>query len=592
MPTSSNSRDQRGCDLPRWMECYVRRRGLRASLSRRLQRLRILCSKSSARETVAAEGTRRANFQPVIAKCLATADSSRTMQMRTTGSGSRFWLIGLLVALCVMGWGFSRDFTAPWTDNVDANGAAWSQSAHNTLRAGLRATAGVPSAFYFGSLSIPPEGFYAHHPPALSLLLTGMFAVFGEKEWVARLLPVTFSLAGAVLLWALVKQCAGLRAAAFATIVFASTPMELVYGRMVNFEPLVLVWMLGSVLSLRRWESSGSSAWRNATAAFLVLAMWTAWLGFLFTLALCVYFFAARNDRRPGFAFSLLALAVVSLVLFFLHIRLVKPDVWHDLTSSFNERLAGAHDEVRWSDWVKRIAASLVSHIAPVAWALGAIGAGVAWSRRRGERSLRWLGWAALCLAMFSAFYVAVFRNASMIHDYASFFFTVPVAMMAGVALDVFARWCEARGRSWKMAGIVAASGMCLFLIVTGERQALALRRPFRILDSEKSEAADLIPALGRAIRDFFPEDTNVICNFLTYYGPHLHYYAQRDLVNGVMTEDAWLHELADESNAPVGGVIWIGDPGSREVIARLPAGILKDVESGGEHFVFWSPAR
>ena len=522
----------------------------------------------------------------------ALPDTFLRMQMRTPGSESKFWMLGLVLALVAMGWSFSRDFTAPWTDNVDANGAAWSQSAHNTLRAGLRATAGVPSAFYFGSLAIPPEGFYTHHPPTLSLMLAGIFAVFGEREWIARLLPVVFSITGAVLLWILVKQCAGLRAAAFATIVFASAPMELVYGRMVNFEPLVLVWMLAALLTLRRWESSGSAAWRNATAVFLLLAMWTAWLGFLFALTLCAYFLTARRDRHPRFALSLLALAGMSLVLFFLHIRLANPNAWTDLMESFKERLAHTGIAITWSDWGKRMAASLADHIAPVAWALGAAGAVVSWRRRKMDASLRWLAWAALCIAGFSAFYVTVFRNASMIHDYASFFFTVPVAMMAGIALDALAVWCDARGRGWRMAGIFTALGLCLFLIVAGERQALALRRPFRILDGEKAEADDLIPALGRAIRVHFPEDTNVVCNFLRSYGPQLHYYAQRDLIGGVITAEDWTEILADESNAPAGGVIWTGDPDAADVLAKLPGGASQDIVIGGEHFVFWSPVR
>jgi hypothetical protein len=42
-------------------------------------------------------------------------------------------------------------------------------------------------------------------------MLAGMFAVLGEKEWVARLLPIAFSLVSVVLLWALMKDCAGRR---------------------------------------------------------------------------------------------------------------------------------------------------------------------------------------------------------------------------------------------------------------------------------------------------------------------------------------------------------------------------------------------
>ena len=197
---------------------------------------------------------------------------------------SRIWWIGLFVALGVLGWSFASDFAAPWTDQIDGNGACWSQSAHNTLRVGLMATAGVPSAFYFDTPPIPPEGFYTHHPPLLSLMLTAMFAVLGEAEWVARLLPVSFSFIGVVLLWLLVKDCANARTAAFAVNAFAAMPMELRYGRMVNFEPIDLVWMLGALLCLRYWENSGRSRWCWLAVAALVLSLWTAWLGYLLSL--------------------------------------------------------------------------------------------------------------------------------------------------------------------------------------------------------------------------------------------------------------------------------------------------------------------
>jgi hypothetical protein len=126
-------------------------------------------------------------------------------------SNSKVWVLGLFVAFIVLSWALFRNFMGPWIDAIDFNGACWSQSAHNTMRAGLLATAGVPSAFYFGPLPIPPSGYYTHHPPLLSLMLAGMFAVLGEKEWVARLLPIAFSPVGVVLLWTLMKDCAGRR---------------------------------------------------------------------------------------------------------------------------------------------------------------------------------------------------------------------------------------------------------------------------------------------------------------------------------------------------------------------------------------------
>src|SRR5205814_9272151 len=106
-----------------------------------------------------------------------------------------------------------------------------------------------------------------------------------------------------------------------------------------------------------------------------------------------------------------------------------------------------------------------------------------------------------------------LFRNASSIHDYASFYFSVPVAMMAGVALDAICQQCASRGVALR---IVAASGTVAllgFLIINGNRQTVALRHQFHILSEERKEPAQLIPELGRATRRWFGKDVAVICN-------------------------------------------------------------------------------
>lgn len=507
-----------------------------------------------------------------------------------SSSNSRLWVAGLLVALVVLGWGLLRDVAAPWTDNSDANGACWSQSAHNTLRAGLLATAGVPSAFYFGGPPIPAEGYYAHHPPLLSLMLTGMFALCGEREWVARALPIAFSFAGLALLWRLVQRTAGARAAAFSAILFAAMPMELHYGRMVNFEPIDLVWMLGALACLLQWERTGARRWRWLMLAFLVLALWTAWLGYLFVLTLALHFSLTPGRRDWRIALALPGLAAVSFCLFLLHVSLVQPGAWADMVDSFKMRMAASGDPIPWAGWARRMTGSLLTHIQPLAWLAGIAGGAAVMLRRKSDAALRWLGWAALCFFGLSVFYVVVFRNASSIHDYASFYFTVPVAMMAGVALDSLVTWSEARGGGMKMAALVSVFGVCAFLVLSGERQALALKKQFHILDEEKEEPASLIPELGRAIRDRFPEDTAVICNFLPSYGPQLHYYAQHDLLACAFTADEWKEMIADPGNAPVGGVVWLDADGAPEVLAGLPAGSREDIAIAGVRFCFWRP--
>ncbi len=541
------------------------------------------------------------------------------------GSNSKVWVLGLFVALGLLSLALFRNFMGPWIDGsgIDFNGACWSQSAHNTVRAGLLATTGVPSAFYFGPLPIPPSGYYTHHPPLLSLMLAGMFAVLGEKEWVARLLPISFSLVGVVLLWAIIKDCAGSRAATFGALLFAAMPMELVYGGMVNFEPIGLVWMLGGLFCLRRWEQTGGRGWRNWMLAAFVLSLWTAWLGYMFVLILSVHFFTTRHKRDPRLALLLLGLCVASIVLFMLQIHWVQPNAWQDCVAAAHRwisRKGWNRENVTWKDWGWRVGGMLFGRIHPMAWALALIGLVSLFRCRRKDEPRRWLGSVALCFFVLSAFYVVVFRRASYIHGYAPFYFTVPVAIAGGIAVEDFAYWCKSQGSWARAAGFVAIAAMYGWLVFSGERQGLALHQPLRILDPKKPEPASLIPELGRVINENFPESMTVICNFFVNYQPQLEYYAQRTILRSntpVEWRDAtsgaelfskvrwsklgWRRNLkADEGtnvaegakNTQVGGVIWLGEPGAKKILAALPAGSREEVSVRGIPFCFWKPDR
>jgi len=503
---------------------------------------------------------------------------------------SRLWWLGLFLALAVLGWSFAKDFTAPWTDQMDANGACWSQSAHNTLRAGLWVTAGTPSAFYFGTLPIPEEAYYTHHPPLLSLLLTGMFSVFGEKEWVARSLPVAASLISVVLLWLLVAESASPRAASFCALVFAAMPMELRYGEMVNFEALDLVWMLAALWCLRAWEKTARRRWWLLAVAALVLALWTAWLGYLFVLVLCGYFAFSCERRNLPLAMQLGIAMIVSLVLFLWEVRHVYPGAWREMLSAFNNRVGSDGAGVSWREWSERIFDVLRRHIQPVSWLLGFAGAVIVWKSEK-DAPQRWLGWAASCFFALSVIYVVGFRNASSVHDYASFYFTVPVAMMAGLALDALCHWSGSEDASWRIAVTVCVLAILGVLVVSGERQTLTLRHQFLILTDDQPEPRELIPELGEAIRGWFgSEDVAVIGNFLPTYGPQLHYYAQHEILGCVYTPQDWKETISDPENSPLGGVIWLGAPHADEVLASLPPGPQERLLIRNVPFCFWRP--
>ena len=298
---------------------------------------------------------------------------------------------------------FARGLQRPWVEEDNWYGAVYSQGAHNNLRAGLHA-AGVPATLYFGPLPIPPEAYYVHHPTLLPLLITASFAILGEAEWSARLVLVLASLASVIVLWWMVRGAAGPRAATLAAFVFAAVPMELHYGDMVDFEPLLTFWMLALLLCLQRWVMTASRRWAVAGALFAALALWTDWPGYLLVLSVAasVIFGAARQRRWLGWLLG--ALVGVAGMLFLIQIRWANTAAWTDLWSALQMRLGNAiptstgpiaadAQRFTWADWTSTVLDDLRANYLVMTWLLVAVG--IWWVlRRAGARMPGFAGWA------------------------------------------------------------------------------------------------------------------------------------------------------------------------------------------------------
>ncbi len=516
-------------------------------------------------------------------------------QSRPITRSSNAWAGLSLVALAWLGWVLSRNIQGPWISNVDYNGAVWSQAAHNILRAGLITTCGQSSAYYFGPLPIPPWGYYLHHPPGLHLVLTALFALFGEHEWVARMLPISCSLASVILLWLLVRSCLGIRAASLSAAVFACLPMELRYGKMVNFEPAVLMLILSALLCLRYWQLSTNPLWQTAAFSFLVLGMWVDWATYIFVVVLCIWWFlnSKTNDRR--FAGTLLSSALISGLLYLISIHLLRPDAWKDLSNALLFRIgSGSRAPVGVApmhfsevEWIRTVATSLITHFPPISWVLAAIGGVIVLRGRRRDEGLRWLGWACLTVFMMDALFLGVFQNESYLQDYIAYYLVAPVSIAAGVALNHLITQMDAFPAPRLFRG-VAVYIACLLLVtagIFGEFHAKALEQQIRILDYKAFEPPNLIPELGKAIRGNFPSDTRVLCNFRD--GPLLNYYAQRELINHLVEYRFWKRYLQG-SPKRIGGVVWMGSSMAEDIVTELPVGTKRFVKLGDVSFCFW----
>ncbi|GEM_PF-827229 len=502
---------------------------------------------------------------------------------------SRYWRWGLLPVALFLVLALSHDLAAPWTLEDNYNGAIYSQAAHNYLRAGLVATACVPAVLYFGPLPIPPDGYYVHHPCLLPLTVAGMFSILGEKEWVARLVPIGASLLTLCFLWLLVRHCAGARTATLAAGIFATLPMELHYGEMVNFEPVALFWMVTALLVLRYWQQTGRPVWRVLLFVAIFFGLWTEWTGYFFALLIAFYFLGAGPKR--GWPALVLALAALSGAVFLLQIHHVDPEAWSDAGHAFLFRLGrqGATGTAfTWGQWTSTVFFSLIGLIPLFQWALAIAGTIYFFRRQRHLEGSRYLAGAAGCLFVLDLGYMVGFRNASFIHDFAGFYFTAPVAMMGGVALNAFVIWMGGLVREMALArmGSLIVCMVLALLALTGYPAALKFDSQFEILDGDTPEPKTLIPDVGRLIGRTFPPDAVVLCNF-DPYDSNVPYYAQRTVVTNLSTFDEWKQaEVPGHS----GGVIWMHAPGASEILSNLGKESERIVNVDGVRFCLWVP--
>ena len=519
------------------------------------------------------------------------------------------WRVAFFVVVLHLTCLLLLEVDRPWTGHRDFNGAVWSIAARVHVRSGLAETRGVP-AYFLGIPPIPAEAFYIHHPFLFPLMVSGSFAVFGEHEWAARAVPIVCSLATLMLLWTLVKRMIGERAATLTALVFACMPMEGFFGRMVNPEPCALMWMLAGLLCLDLWRSSRRAGWVAAAVLVFVLAMATSWHAYLLTGLVATFMLFGHDRAARNVGLLLLGVCAASAGAFLLHARVARADAWQDMFHAFLFRLgSSARVPFTFSEWFIKVSDDIRQRISLPILVL-AVGGIIVMARcgvsTRGLASLRRF---TSVFALMATMYIAIWRNASYIHDYAGFFLIIPVATLGGLALDAMCDWKPPRFRA---SGVVVVSLLAVGLLVgswAGTARLHAFQK--RFLAPERAQPSRLIPELGRRVADAFPPGTQVLCNF-EWQGPELDYYADRPVLYGqagivqwrallphpvrrfrVMRRGSWARwEIVEAPGRPVGigGLIWMGHDGSADLLSELPPGSRECFEVGDFRFCLWKP--
>jgi hypothetical protein len=194
-------------------------------------------------------------------------------------------------------WLFGEEAEQPWQRSwLGNNGARYAQIARNYTRYGLTHLGGAP-LIDPGVHDPERPDVYAHHPPALGMVLAVVFNVVGVSEAAARFVAWLATLGCLALLTLLVADLAGWRAGGVAALAAASMPMVSLYGAHVDVQGApVLLFSLATLLTYRRWRQG-----RAGLAPVLVASAAASafdWYGLYAPAGCALHLLVTRRERR------------------------------------------------------------------------------------------------------------------------------------------------------------------------------------------------------------------------------------------------------------------------------------------------------
>jgi hypothetical protein len=286
--------------------------------------------------------------------------------------------------------------------------------------------------------------------PVYTGLLAAGYRLFGEHDWVGRLLSVLFSILALVAFRDLVARTADGVIADVATGLLTICPVFLFYGRAVQPDSAMLALMLVTACCYDRHLERGGRPWLVATAIAGMLAALVKYYGLMVLIPLA---FASARRRGPrGFvAPELFALA---------GIMIAPVAIW--IAAVFVPTHNPAQDKVYFLFqmpellWQPTLYARLFDRFlfkdcGPVTTLLFAVGVSVAIVRR--DRPRAFDGWAVMGLV----FYFAL-GPLLRYHDYYELMLLPAATVWAAWGLRAIAE--RSRAWSWLAAGLLVVAAV------------------------------------------------------------------------------------------------------------------------------------
>ena len=155
--------------------------------------------------------------------------------------------------------------------------------------------------------------YHLSHPPLLQILIAISYSIFGMHEWSARLVPILFSLGSILLIYLIVQKLWDKETALLSSIFATFMPMSVYFGRIVNFEPVVLFFALLIIFGYIYWTETNEKKYFFLMLIGVILGGLTDWpLYLILPFLLGHSLITKKNTKSIVLIFSIGCLIAVS----------------------------------------------------------------------------------------------------------------------------------------------------------------------------------------------------------------------------------------------------------------------------------------
>ena len=152
--------------------------------------------------------------------------------------------------------------------------------------------------------------YHLSHPPLLQILIAISYFFFGIHEWSARIVPILSSLGTIILIYAIAYRVWDERTALSAALFASFMPMSAYFGRVVNFEPLVLFVVLLFAWAFLMWNETNNKKYYILTIFAVILGGLTDWPFFLILPFFIIISLITREKIRETFFLFILGCGI------------------------------------------------------------------------------------------------------------------------------------------------------------------------------------------------------------------------------------------------------------------------------------------